>query len=127
MKTLREHALESWAQEQDKRKQSERKKRKRKAKKIEADIHDLLPRDSNDYQFERELEDSDFGVVVVVTDGDDTLRFTYDGENDLALIGECLACHKQTVSKPIDSAADLGEMLESFETGPSHDCSLRRK
>src|SRR5215208_932897 len=83
LKTLKEHALEAWAQEQDKRKQSERKKRKRKAKKIEEDIDDLLPRDSNEYQFERNLEDTGYDVVVSITDNDGTLRFTYDSEDDL--------------------------------------------
>jgi hypothetical protein len=126
LKTLREHALEAWAQEQEKRKQSERKKRKRKAKKIEEDIDDLLPRDSNEYQFERSLEDSSFGVVVSLTDNDSTLRFTYDSEDDLVLIGECPACHKEAMSKAIDDAADLGEMLEAFEPGSSHDCGVKQ-
>jgi uncharacterized FlaG/YvyC family protein len=126
LKTLREHALEAWAQEQDKRNQSERKKRKRKAKKIEEDIDDLLPRDSNEFQFERNLEDASFDVVVSVTDSDGTLRFTYDGKDDLVLIGECPACHKEAMSKPIDDAADLGEMLERFEPGSAHDCSVKR-
>ena len=44
MKTLKEIALESWSQEQQKRKQSEHKRRKRLARKIESAIDDLLPK-----------------------------------------------------------------------------------
>jgi len=127
MATLRQHALEAWAQEQEKHKQNERKKRKRKAKKIEEDIDDLLPKELSDYQFERNLEAPDFNVIVSITDTDGTLRFTYDGDDDLVLIGHCPACHAETVSKPIDSPAELGEMLESFEPGSSHDCVHKRK
>ena len=57
MKSFRECALEAWSQEQERRKQSERKKRKRKAKKIEEDIDDLLPRDAEGIQFDRNLDD----------------------------------------------------------------------
>lgn len=126
MTTLRQHALEAWAQEQEKRKQAERKKRKRKAKKIEEDIDDLLPKEMSDYQFERNLESPDFNVIVSITDSDATLRFAYDEDDELALIGQCPACHKETLSKPIDSTAELGEILEAFKPGSSHDCAYRK-
>jgi hypothetical protein len=125
MATLRQHAIEAWTQEQEKRKQAERKKRKRKAKKIEEDIDDLLPKELSDYQFERNLEAAVFDVVVSITDTDETLRFTYDDDDELALISQCPACRKETVSRPIETAAKLGEMLESFEPGSSHDCANR--
>jgi hypothetical protein len=67
MKTLREYALEAWAQEQERRKQSERKKRKRRAKKIEEDIDDLLSRDAEGLQFERDLDDPSYASVVSIT------------------------------------------------------------
>lgn len=60
MNTLREYAIEQWGQEQERRKQSDRKKRKRRAKKIEEDIDDLLPRDLEGLQFERNLDDPNF-------------------------------------------------------------------
>lgn len=123
MKSLKEHALEAWAQEQEKQKQAERKKRKRKAKKIEGDIDDLLPKELSDYQYERNLDDSDFEVVVSITDTDGTLRFTYDGDDELALIGKCPSCREQTLSRKIQTPAELGKMLESFEPGSSHKCA----
>lgn len=127
MKTLREYALEAWAQEQERRKQSERKKRKRRAKKIEEDIDDLLPRDAEGLQFERDLDDPSYSSVVSITDTDGTiLRFTHDDEGDLVLIGECPTCHQETRSRAIESAADLGELLERFEPSPSHDCKKKK-
>jgi hypothetical protein len=123
MTTLKQHALEAWAQEQDKRKQSERKKRKRIAKKIEEDIDDLLPKELTDYQLERNLEAADFDVIVSITDSDGTLRFTYDDDDELALISQCSVCHKETLSKPIETAAELGEILEFFRPGSSHHCA----
>lgn len=123
MKTLREYALEAWAQEQERRKQSERKKRKRRAKKIEEDIDDLLPRDAEGLQFERNLDDPSYESVVAVTDTDGAImRFTYDDEGELSLIGTCPSCHQETRSRAIESTADLGEVLESFEPSSSHDC-----
>ncbi len=127
MATLRQHALEAWAQEQEKRKQNERKKRKRKAKKIEEDIDDLLPKELSDYQFERNLDAREFNVIVSITDTDGTLSFTYDGDDDLVLIGHCPVCHAEAVSKPIETAGELGEVLESFEPGSSHDCAHKRQ
>lgn len=126
MATLKQHALEAWSQEQEKRKQAERKKRKRKAKKIEEDIDDLLPKELSDYQFERNLEANDFNVVVSLTDGDGTLRFTYDDDDELVLIGHCPACQTETISKPVDSASELGEVLESFEPNSSHNCANKQ-
>ena len=127
MKSLREYALEAWAQEQERRKQSERKKRKRRAKKIEEDIDDLLPRDAEGIQFERTLDDPSYNSVVSVTDADGAiLRFTHDDDGELALIGECPTCHQETRSRAIESAADLGELLERFEPASSHDCKKKK-
>lgn len=124
MKTLREYALEAWAQEQEKRKQSERKKRKRRAKKIEEDIDDLLPRDAEGLQFERSLDDPNYESVVAVTDTDGAImRFTYDDEGELSLIGTCPSCHQETRSRAIESTAALGEVLERFAPSSSHDCN----
>lgn len=127
MATLREHAREAWEQEQERRKHSERKKRKRRAKKIEEDIDDLLPRDAEGIKLERDLEDSRYGVVVVVTDTDDTvLRFTHNDKDELQLIGQCPSCRQDTESRVIDNAADLGEVLEGFAPASSHDCGSRK-
>ena len=127
MRTFREYALEAWAQEQERRKQNERKKRKRRAKKIEEDIDDLLPRDAEGIQFERNLDDPTYESVVAVTDSDGViLRFTYDDDGDLTLIGMCSTCHQETRSRPLDSASDLGEVLERFEPSSSHDCKKKK-
>ena len=126
MKTFREYALEAWAQEQERRKQSERKKRKRRAKKIEEDIDDLLPRDAEGLQFERNLDDLKYESVVTVTDMDgEHLRFTYDDDGELSLIGSCPVCSQESRSAPIDSVATLGEMLERFQPASSHDCKKK--
>ena len=127
MKSFRESALEAWAQEQERRKQSDRKKRKRKAKKIEEDIDDLLPRDADGIQFDRNLDDPSYEAVVNVTDTDgQALRFTHDDDGELTLLGTCPACRKETRSRALASAADLGEMLESFEPASSHDCKKKK-
>jgi len=127
MKSFRECALEAWSQEQERRKQSERKKRKRKAKKIEEDIDDLLPRDAEGIQFDRNLDDPNYESVVDVTDTDGTvLRFTHDHDGELSLIGTCPSCHKETMSRALESASDLGEMLESFAPAASHDCKKKK-
>jgi len=127
MKTLREYALEAWAQERERRKQSERKKRKRRAKKIEEDIDDLLPRDAEGLQFDRNLDDPRYESVVSVTDTDGaTLRFTYDDEGELSLIGTCPACREETRSRAIVSTADLGEVFERFVPSKSHDCKKEK-
>jgi len=128
MSSLREFALDAWVEEQERRKQSERKKRKRRAKKIEEDIDDLLPRDVEGLQFERTLDDPRWEAVVAVTDSDGSiLRFTYDGEGDLSLIGQCPICHQEAMSRAIASAADLGELLEEFAPSSSHDCKTKKK
>jgi len=127
MNTLREYALEAWAQEQERRKQADRKKRKRRAKKIEEDIDDLLPRGAEGFQFERDLDDPDFESVVRVTDNEGSaLRFTHDDDGQLSLIGTCPTCHQDARSLPIEGAADLGKMLELFQPGPSHSCAEKR-
>ena len=126
MNSLRQHALDAWAEEQERRKQSERKKRKRRAKKIEEDIDDLLPRDVEGLRFERDLEDPQWEVLVSVTDTDgSTLRFTFDTEGDLSLIGVCPSCHQEAISRSIESVADLGELLETFAVSSSHDCKTK--
>jgi YD repeat-containing protein len=102
MNSLREYALEAWAREQERRNHSERKKRKRRAKKIEEDIDDLFPRGAEGLQLERDLDDPRWGVVVRVTDTDGSLlRFTYDDEGDLSLIGECPTCSQEAMSPRI--------------------------
>jgi hypothetical protein len=127
MKTLREYALEAWAQEQERRKQSERKKRKRRAKKIEEDLDDLLPRDAEGLQFERNLDDPNYESVVGVTDTDGLiLRFTYDDDGELSLIGTCPTCQQETRSHAIESTADLGEVLEKFAPSSSHECKKKK-
>ena len=126
MRTLREYALEAWALELERRKQSERKKRKRRAKKIEEDIDDLLPRDAEGLQFERTLDDPNYESVVGVTDTDGAvLRFTYDDEGELSLIGACPSCLQETRSRAIASAADLGEVLERFAPSATHECTRK--
>jgi hypothetical protein len=121
--TLREHALQAWAQEQEKQKNTDAKKRKRRAKKIEADIDDLLPRDSESAEYERRLDDPVFGATVSVRDGQDAvLRFTYDEDDNLTLVGKCTRCRSETVSQPVRRLDELGKMLESFEPGDSHNC-----
>ena len=122
MKTLRAYALEAWAQEQEKRKQSEYKKRKRKAKKLEDAIEELLPKDAVVYQVERNLEDPEFTVVVIITDESGSLRFTHNDKSDLVLIGKCPQSDKEVLSYAIDSAADLGRLIENFEPAEAQDC-----
>jgi hypothetical protein len=122
---LRDYALKAWETEKEKRKQSDNKKRKRRAKKIEEEIYDLLPKDSDDYDFQRNLEDPQYGVIVSLTEEGGTLNFLFDENDDLAILGECPTCHKESVSRPISSAADLGKMIESFEISESHDCAAK--
>jgi hypothetical protein len=122
LETLRGYALQAWAQEQDKRKQSEYKKRKRKAKKIEDAIEELLPKDTVVYQVERYLEDSEFTVVVIVTDESGSLRFTQNAKGDLVLIGKCPNSDREVLSEAIDNAADLGKMIENFAPANAQDC-----
>lgn len=122
---LREYALKAWDTEKEKRKQSDFKKRKRKAKKIEEEIYDLLPKDADDYDFQRNLDDPKYGVIISLTEEGGTLNFLFDENDDLAILGKCPACQQDTVSKPITSAADLGKMIESFEVGIYHDCPAK--
>ena len=121
--TIKEYALDAWAREQEKSKQSDLKKRKRKAKKIEQDIQALLPKDWAQCEFNRDLADAVYGVVVRLTEADAALRFTHDGKDQLVMIGECAACHKEALSVPIDCAAGLGALFHQFESGRSHECS----
>ena len=118
MSTIKEYALEAWAQEQERRRLSDYKKRKRKAKKIEDAIEEILPKESISYQLIRNLDSPDFGVVVSVLDGTEPLRFTFNDKGDLALIGKAPGDDRESVSLPIESASDLGEMLERFEARP---------
>ncbi len=122
METLRGYALQAWAQEQEKRKQSEYKKRKRKAKKIEDAIEELLPKDAVVYQLERNLEDPEFTVVVIVTDASGSLQFTQNDKGDLVLIGQCPNRDKAVISYAINSAADLGRLIENFAAAEAKDC-----
>jgi hypothetical protein len=126
LKTLKELALEAWNQEQEKRKQSEHKKRKRLAKKIEEEINDLLPKDADDCELQRNLDDSRYGVVVTTGEALGALQFTHDDKDNLVLIGDCAACRARTLSKPIADLADLGQLLENFQPGSEHDCPHKR-
>jgi hypothetical protein len=120
--TLRELALQAWAQEQQKQRQTEQKKRKRKAKRIEADIDELLPRVSEDCQYERYLDDATYGAVVSIKEPDGELRFSHDDKDNLALLGVCAKCRNETLSKAIGRLEDLGRLLERFEPGSTHQC-----
>jgi hypothetical protein len=122
MKTLRAYALEASALEQQKQKQAEQKKRKRKAKKIEEEIDEMLPRESEELRFHRNLEDSGYGVMVTVKEEDGDLQFVRDDNDDLVIIGHCGGCNREAVSKPITRLEDLGMMIENFEVGSSHEC-----
>jgi len=122
---LREYALKAWETEKEKRKQSDFKKRKRRAKKIEEEIYDLLPKDSDDYDFQRNLDDPQYGVIISLTEEGGTLNFLFDDNDDLAILGKCSACQQDAVSKSITSAAELGKMIESFEVGAFHDCPAK--
>jgi hypothetical protein len=121
-KMLRDYALKAWEAEKEKRRQSDFKKRKRRAKKIEEEIYDLLPKDSADYDFQRNLDDAQYGVVVSLTEEGQCLNFVFDENDDLAILGECQACQQEALSPAISSAAELGRLIESFETGEAHDC-----
>ena len=123
MTTLREHALTAWAKQQEKNKQSDLKKRKRKAKEIE----ELLPKDWNHCEIDRELADPLYKVVLSVAEGNGTLRFTHDEKNKLVIIGECAGCHKEPMSVPVPRVAKLGRLLERFEASRFHECSTKRR
>src|SRR5262249_44584329 len=122
MPTLRQYAHEAWTLEQESRKQAERKKRKRKEKKIEEEIEDLLPKAADEIQFERDLENGRYEVVVTVVDSEGTMRFTQSG-GELVLLGICDHCRTECISRPIHDAAGLGELLEQFVASGDHKCS----
>ena len=124
MPTLREYALDAWSREDEKLKASEQKKRKRKAKKIEEEIAEILPRESEEPAYQRNLEDATYGVVVSIAESDGTLRFTRDDKDNLVIIGESPRCHSEALSRPIEELEDLGRALQSFEAGSSHECTL---
>jgi uncharacterized FlaG/YvyC family protein len=123
MPTVREQARQTWAQEKQRREQSEQKKKKRRAKRIEADIDELLPRDTEDFKYDRILGDPGFGVIVSITDRDGSLQFTYDDKDNLVMIGACPGCRHPTWSQPIRRLEDLGAMIDQFESASSHECS----
>jgi hypothetical protein len=127
VKTLKELALEAWSQEQEKRRQSDYKKRKRLAKKIEGEIDDLLPKEADDYTYQRNLQDPRYEVVVSLEESSGVLRFTHDDKDRLVIIGECRGCGGEALSKPIEDMADLGELLENFQASGSHDCPGKRE
>ena len=95
MPTLREYAIEAWSREEQKQKQADQKKRKRKAKKIEEEIAEFLPREAEEPDYQRNLEDATYGVVVSITESDGTLRFTRDDKDNLVIIGACPRCHRE--------------------------------
>jgi hypothetical protein len=122
---LREYARKAWEAEKEKRKLSDVKKRKRKAKKIEEEIYDLLPKDAPDYNFERNLGDDRYIAIVSLTEDGQTLRFTFDEEDELALLGDCSACRQVVLSRPVTTIAELGQMIETFEPSLFHNCSSK--
>ena len=122
MPTLRECAIEAWSREDQKQQQSEQKRRKRKAKKIEEEIAEMLPREVKEPDYQRNLEDATYGVVVSITEADGTLRFTRDDKDNLVIIGECDRCHREALSRHIDELEDLGKAIQSFAAGSSHEC-----
>ncbi|MEW6130178.1 MAG: hypothetical protein AB1757_24290 [Acidobacteriota bacterium] len=122
MKTLKEYALAAWTKAQTKEQRAEFKKRKRQAQKIENALKKLLPKDSVSYQLEHNLEDQDFTVVVTATDASGSLKFTHNAEGELALVGKCPNTDKEVLSQAIESAADLGRLLEHFEPHNHSDC-----
>jgi hypothetical protein len=124
MPTLREYAIDAWSREDEKQKTSAQKKRKRQAKKIEEEIEELLPRELK-ADYERNLEDATFGVVVSVVESDGTFRFTHDDKDNLVIIGECPQCHREALSRHIDELEDLGHALQDFEAGSSHSCTTK--
>jgi hypothetical protein len=123
---LRDYALKAWETEKEKRKQSDYKKRKRRAKKIEEEIYDLLPKDADDYDFQRNLDDPNYGIVVSLSEEGGTLNFLFDENEDLAILGDCPSCKQEAISKPVSSAAELGRLIESFEAGASHKCAAKK-
>ena len=121
--TIREYALQAWTAEQEKHKHALYKKAKRKAKKIEEEIAELFADEVEEYKVERTLEHPHYEAIVTVHDDAGALQFTYDVDDDLVLIGVCSACQQEATSKPIDNAADLGQLLESFAPGKAHACA----
>jgi hypothetical protein len=122
MTTLRRHALDSWALEQEERKQADRKKKKRRAKKIEEAIEDMLPKDLGDSEIHRDLDNDQYGVVVNVVEADGTLQFVQE-DGDIAVVGRCPSCGEECISVPVGTAGELGSVLETFRPGSSHACS----
>ena len=123
MKTIQEYALHAWAAEQEKQQQARAKKAKKQIKKMEEALEELFADAVEAYQVERNLVHPHYEAVLTVTDANGALQFTCDAKDDLTLIGMCPACQQETTSQPIDSAADLGKMLERFAAGKAHICS----
>ena len=123
MKTIREYALHAWAAEQEKQQQARAKKVKKQIKKMEEALEELFADAVEAYQVERTLVHPHYEAVLTVTDANGALQFTYDAKDNLTLIGMCPTCQQETTSPPIDSAADLGKVLERFAAGKAHTCS----
>lgn len=123
MATIKEQALQAWTDEQQRHLHAEQKKRKKRAKRIEADIDELIPRDAEEYKYERHLEDRNFGTVVTISDRDGALKFTHDDKDNLVLIGTCAACRRETLSESLKGLEDLGRVIDQFEPGAAHQCS----
>jgi hypothetical protein len=123
VKTIQEYALHAWTAEQEKQQQARAKKAKKQIKKLEEALEELFADAVEAYQVERTLVHPHYEAVLTVTDANGALQFTYDAKDDLTLIGICPTCQQETTSPPIDSAADLGKVLERFAAGKAHICS----
>jgi hypothetical protein len=86
-------------------------------------FEEILPKDSLSYQTTRNLDDPVFGAVVSVLDGSNPLRFTFNDEGDLVLIGKAAESDQETLSLPVESASDLGQLIEQFAPATERDDS----
>jgi DNA topoisomerase IB len=123
VKTIQEYALQAWAEEREKQQQARAKKAKKQIKKMTEELEELFAEAVEAYRVEPTVVHPRYEAVLTVTDANGALQFTYDAKDELTLIGMCPTCQQETTSPPIDSAADLGKMLERFAAGKAHICS----
>ena len=86
----------------------------------------MLPKDADEYDYVRNLEDDRYEAVVSTGEAEASLRFTHDDKDRLVIIGQCASCHGEALSTPVNDIADLGQLLENFQPGASHDCPIKR-
>jgi hypothetical protein len=123
VKTIREYALHAWAAEQEKHQQARAKKAKKQLKKLTEALEELFADAGAAYQVEPTVGHPHYEAVLTVSDASGALQFTYDAKEALTLIGRCPTCQQETTSLPLESAADLGKVLERFAAGKAHTCS----